>query len=353
MLVPDGESIYVSNKGYTTPVLEQIITRENQVEVETGLRIPIKRNSNHKLVELANFSSPRGYNENVKEMKNSDNVIEQTKEDKIPAVFESSSISLRTAPKPIEQDLSMRSALKRSNISIPSVSARSGGSQQRRENLDQNETEQLEQAPEVIIDEKNEESEESFEEVNVSNQHQIQARSSQFKGFDQNQLDMLTQIRLQNHRNCLDDSSSEEESEYGQEIQSCSDSEIMGAAEGHGGESAEMGHSDLPPVNSQQAHEPEEPEFDLGGFNMDDIIKANNRNLGRYDNVDLEHQNNDELFNELVVEEDDVDFESEEMQALHFTSNKALGRIDSSEDMVETPPMESPDGNDGAAENNG
>jgi len=86
---------------------------------------------------------------------------------------------------------------------------------------------------------------------------------------------------------------------------------------------------------------------------MDDIIKANNRNLGRYDNVGFEHQNNDELFNELVVEEDDVDFESEEMQALHFTSNKALGRIDSSENMVETPPMESPVSDDGATEING
>ena len=253
MLVPDGESIYVSNKGYTTPVLEQIITKEHQAEVETGLRIPIesKRNSNHKLVELANFSSPRGYNENVEGMKDSDKIIEQTKEDKIPAVFESSSISLRTTPKPVEQDLSMKSALKRSNISIPSVSAGSGGSQQRRENVDQNETEQLEPAPEVIINGQNEESEESFEEVNVSNQHKTQTRSSQFKGFDQNQLDMLTQIRLQNHRNCLDDSSSEEESEYGQEIQSCSDSEIMGAAEGRRSESAEMGLSNSPPVDAQ------------------------------------------------------------------------------------------------------
>lgn len=74
--------------------------------------------------------------------------------------------------------------------------------------------------------------------------------------------------------------------------------------------SKNMRNSNLPP--SECISNKNGSEIDLGGFNMDDIIKANNRNLGRYDNV-----NNDDLFLDLVIEEDDgFDFESEEMQAL-------------------------------------
>lgn len=140
---------------------------------------------------------------------------------------------------------------------------------------------------------------------------------------------MLKQIREQNHRNCLDDSSSEEQSEYEQEILSCSDEDVDKE------KAQPTRNDDLPPADPV-----DEPEIDLGGFNMEDIIKANNKNLGRYDNIGFGREHNDELYNDLVVEEDDVDFESEEIQALQYTSNKALGRLDGNEDLNGTPKTE-------------
>jgi len=82
---------------------------------------------------------------------------EQSKEDQIPINFESSSINLRTTLKSNDQDLSMRNALKKSNISIPSVSIKSESSptvhNQFRLNQAEKETEQLEQDTKITIDE--------------------------------------------------------------------------------------------------------------------------------------------------------------------------------------------------------
>jgi len=59
----------------------------------------------------------------------------------------------------------------------------------------------------------------------------------------------------------------------------------MDAHDGDGEDFGRERNSDMPPADPHQDVETQEPEIDLGGFNMDDIIKANNRNLGRYDNV--------------------------------------------------------------------